>query len=377
MTIVSRITENTIEELLSPISSQNPVGNSVRYEPVFDDIKNARREDDPQLSQGIWQTPYKVADWPYVEKLCCENLRDKSKDLQLAGWLTEAWTALDGFPGLARGLTFMTKLAQLYWPTMYPDVHDVEYREQILEWFDTAITQRIILIPLTNNSIDAKGYHLADWMSAKRFDAILRRSPDKAKLSAKAAQDSQVTMKDFTRQLILSEFSFLEETQEQLEKISTNLDIFKTTLNALEKGSAPSFKELGARLQEMMRLIRGAYEDKRKSQQPLENAQNTQIKAGDAVHTTAEKTTQDLELHNISGQTVKKDIVKTKKDAYLMLETIAQTLEKIDPQGAVHHFLKQIISWENKTLLQVFQEFGETPQDLMLLIKLLGKPEKS
>lgn len=373
MTVVSRMTEHTIEELLSPISAQNPVGDSVRYEPVFDDIKNARREDDPQLSQGIWQTPYKVADWAYVEKLCCENLMHKSKDLQLSGWLTEAWTALDGFPGLARGLTFMTRLAELYWPTMYPDVHDVEYRQQILEWFDAAITQRIILIPLTNNVIDAKGYHLADWMSAKRFDAILRRSPDKAKLSAKAVQDNQVTMKDFTRQLMLSEFSFLEEKKEQLERITADLEVFKNTLNTLEKGSAPSFKELGARLQEMVRLIKGAYEDKRKSEQPLGDEQNPELKVGDVNHLGTQQTTENAGS-NLSGQAVMQDPAKAKKEAYAMLENIAKTLEKVEPQGAIHHFLQRLISWENKTLLEVFQEFGETPQDLMLLIKLLRKP---
>ncbi|MDQ3996372.1 MAG: type VI secretion system ImpA family N-terminal domain-containing protein, partial [Gemmatimonadota bacterium] len=70
------------DELLVPIPGANPAGAELRYDSVYDKIKEARREDD-DAPQGEWQTERKVADWPLVIKLTKEALSKKSKDLQL------------------------------------------------------------------------------------------------------------------------------------------------------------------------------------------------------------------------------------------------------------------------------------------------------
>jgi type VI secretion system protein ImpA len=41
------------DDLLNPIPGENPSGASLRYEPVYDKIKEARREDD-DAPQGEW-----------------------------------------------------------------------------------------------------------------------------------------------------------------------------------------------------------------------------------------------------------------------------------------------------------------------------------
>ena len=57
------------EDILNPIAGDNPSGQSLRYAPVYDKIKEARREDD-ELAQGAWQHERKVADWVQVSRLC-------------------------------------------------------------------------------------------------------------------------------------------------------------------------------------------------------------------------------------------------------------------------------------------------------------------
>jgi type VI secretion system protein ImpA len=71
------------EDLLTPIPGDNPAGVSVRYDPVYDKIKEARREEE-DLNQGVWQYDRKVADHPLVVRLCQDTIASKSKDLQLA-----------------------------------------------------------------------------------------------------------------------------------------------------------------------------------------------------------------------------------------------------------------------------------------------------
>jgi type VI secretion system protein ImpA len=43
------------DELLNPIAGANPGGVELRYDPLFDKIKEARREDE-DVPQGEWTT---------------------------------------------------------------------------------------------------------------------------------------------------------------------------------------------------------------------------------------------------------------------------------------------------------------------------------
>ena len=84
--IIDRL-EFDIASLMSPISDQSPAGESLRYEGTYDLIKEARREDDPTLEQGVWKRELKKADWKLVNRLCLDALQNKSKNLQIAAWL--------------------------------------------------------------------------------------------------------------------------------------------------------------------------------------------------------------------------------------------------------------------------------------------------
>ena len=43
---------DAIEPLLQPIPGDNPAGPSLRYDPVYDEIKRAREEEDDNLPRG-------------------------------------------------------------------------------------------------------------------------------------------------------------------------------------------------------------------------------------------------------------------------------------------------------------------------------------
>ena len=59
------------DNLLNPISGENPCGENLRYAVVYDKIKEARREDD-DAPQGDWQRERKTADHALVssKQLC-------------------------------------------------------------------------------------------------------------------------------------------------------------------------------------------------------------------------------------------------------------------------------------------------------------------
>ena len=93
-----------LETLLSPISAERPSGESLRYEGTYDRIEEERKEDNPNLPQGVWETSLKTANWEAVREISIEALETRSKDLPLAAWLLEAWLHLHGFSGVREGL---------------------------------------------------------------------------------------------------------------------------------------------------------------------------------------------------------------------------------------------------------------------------------
>ena len=141
--------DEDLQALLAPVPGPDPCGVSIRADALFTDIRLAREEDDPSLPMRQWERPLKKADWPRIEAVCTEALCSRSKDLQLAAWLTEAWTRQDaGIAGLARGLTLLRELVVQNWDGVYPrsdppqEGGDSEARVAVFEWLDGAMAQR-------------------------------------------------------------------------------------------------------------------------------------------------------------------------------------------------------------------------------------------
>lgn len=152
----------TLAPLLAPVSAPAPCGDDLSYSVEFDTLARLREADDPSLDQGEWVTPLKVADWPGVARSAAQLLTQRSKDLRLAGWLTEAWASIDGYRGLARGLRLTAGLAQRYWPHLHPlpDGGDQEERVGTVAWLLARVREQARRLP----AVCGKGasYSLAD-----------------------------------------------------------------------------------------------------------------------------------------------------------------------------------------------------------------------
>ncbi len=142
-------------DILQPIPGDNPAGANLYYAPVYDKIKEARREEE-DVAQGIWATERKLADWPLVIKLASEALATKSKDLQLAAWLTEAVLRREGLGGLKEGLDLLRGLIENFWDNLYPELEDgdAEFRATPLQWVGDHFEQAIKRSPLTRSGLD-------------------------------------------------------------------------------------------------------------------------------------------------------------------------------------------------------------------------------
>ncbi len=145
------------EDILNPVPGDNPGGADLRYDPVYDKIKEARREED-DIEQGDWKRERKVADWLLTSKLCEEVVATRSKDLQLAAWLTEAAIRQRGIDGVLEGLTLVHGMLDKFWDHLYPELEDgdAEFRATPLDWLSNQLIRLLQDLKLTK---DGYSYH--------------------------------------------------------------------------------------------------------------------------------------------------------------------------------------------------------------------------
>ncbi|MDH3494257.1 MAG: type VI secretion system ImpA family N-terminal domain-containing protein, partial [Acidobacteriota bacterium] len=141
-----------INAILTPISPEAPSGEYLRYEGIYDEISEERRADE-DLALGAWQTELKVANFKKVIELAAAALTQKTKDLQLAAWLSEAVVAEHGFAGLRDSLKIMSGLISNFWDSVYPEAEegDEEGRANAIAWFDEKAGFLIQKAPIIDN----------------------------------------------------------------------------------------------------------------------------------------------------------------------------------------------------------------------------------
>ena len=156
-----------LDALFSPIPGENPAGEDLRYTSVYDDLKEARRADD-MLERGDWQRQIKTSDWGKVIAIAVEALSKKSKDLQIAVWLMEAFIHTEGFGGLGAGLKIILGFLKDYWENLYPPIEegDLEFRAAPLQFLNDKLWPAIKEIPLTDSNA-APGYSWLKWQESR------------------------------------------------------------------------------------------------------------------------------------------------------------------------------------------------------------------
>lgn len=154
--------DEVLSPLLAPIPGDNPSGRSVRDDPIYEQIKEARREDD-DADQGAWQRARKIADHGMVVKLTADVLSTTSKDLQLASWWTESMLKREGLVGLRDGVALMRGLLENFWDTLYPEIEDGDpsMRAGPLDFIGIKLVETARGAPLSNAKHNFRQYDAA------------------------------------------------------------------------------------------------------------------------------------------------------------------------------------------------------------------------
>ncbi|MCR5085135.1 MAG: type VI secretion system ImpA family N-terminal domain-containing protein, partial [Succinivibrionaceae bacterium] len=114
------MTDEDIQALMAPLPGDSPAGENLEYDPMYMDLETlATGTPDQQMGDSLVEG--KDPDWRAL-RANCEKLCDRTRDLRVGCYLTIANTAIDGLPGLARSLRFLSYLVTEMWDTVYPQL---------------------------------------------------------------------------------------------------------------------------------------------------------------------------------------------------------------------------------------------------------------
>jgi type VI secretion system protein ImpA len=241
-----------LEALLAPVPGDTPAGRDLRYDPRYDQVKEARRED-LDLPPGGLATDRKVADWPQVVKLSGQLLSTETKDLQLTAWLTEALLKRDGLPGLTTGLESVRGILDRYWEGCYPewDEDDPELRAGPLDWVGSKLE-----IPVRQTAIAPGGVSLLDFQASRSIpsEGEAEGNRDKRTAREEALADGKRSPEDVDAAIAGASKVFYKA-------LIADTDAAMAATVALEKASderfgrdAPSFARLRSALEDIRRV---------------------------------------------------------------------------------------------------------------------------
>jgi len=248
-------------DLLQPIAGGNPSGVSLREQPVYEEIKDARFESDSGKRRPE-DPPARKADWPKVLKLTTDSLATRSKDLEIAGWMVEALIRRDGIAGLRDGLQLVKGMIDGFWDTLYPPIvveDDEPFANRVarLSWMGHWLVPALQSAPLNK-----KGHGLLKFKESRDVRREAELAGDEKKLEERNAKikDGKLSPEEFDRAVDETPTAWyvqlVADTQASLTLLSTLNARCAELMPGLLPDATPDFGPLRSELEAFDRVAR-------------------------------------------------------------------------------------------------------------------------
>ena len=354
-----------IDKYLENISDEAPCGEYLKYDRIYDDIREAKREDDPRLPQGVWKTELKKANWKKVIELCDKTLLSKSKDLQILAWYAEAKSSLNGWEGMYEGLELFLSLCNKFWENIYPliDGDDYDYRMAPIVSLITRLSDISLLIPVTP-VIDDEGnsYRLADWIEARH--------------NSKITQNGAQSFSSLHEAIATTDDKFLIITEHFLQKIIDVIERLNSFLNDKAPNDAPSFATLKTNINEVAVIMNTAIEERGLTKWQINddtysfdqpNVENIATEDEDLAKN-EEYVPHEEPQRNESSSGGDPLAKATLDQAFAALRQISMFIEQKDPLNPAPSFINVALELKDKTFAEIMSIQSKDGEPIVLSI---------
>ena len=355
-----------LEVLLQPISEESPSGEDLRYSGIYDEIREARRADE-DIAQGDWQSELKVADFQKVVELAIPALTSRSKDVQIAAWLSESLVKRHGFIGLRDALKLLAGLQEHFWDTLFPEIDegDMENRANAISWVDTYVSLAAKGVPITGG----EGYSFLDWEDSKVFDfpedIENLESAEKQRitnLKAQAERQRRVTADMWRKERVNTRRASMETINGQIDECWLALaDLNRAIEEKFDRNQMPGLTNFKKSFDQVHDQVKQILAEKR-AEEPDEITAEGEEAGVDAEGNPVQSGSAGSGSGAIQGRT----------EALRRLDEIASFFKRTEPHSPVAYLVQRAVKWGNMPLDSWLQEVIKDQSVLYQLKETLG-----
>jgi type VI secretion system protein ImpA len=362
-----------VEALLAPIAGADPAGASMRYDPLYLGVAQARQEDDASLPMGEWERPLKKADWKTVAANCSQLLGKRSKDFQAAAWLCESWIHLHQVDGFNAAVDVLTGLVERFWDTAHPQIEDGDDDARVATFIwmneNLPLTLKLHVTLLHVPDRIPSAVSLADWDQALIADN--QKSDDK---KPNPAGGNPVTREDLTSSANGKNLLGLIALKTRLQVATGKWDALARLLDEKMNTNPPSVARVGEMLRRIERAVTSLIDGRVPAQAVAREATQASIPSNEE-QTMDAAAPQQSDIPAGTGVLLHSGPITSREDAYRMLEAVADYLQKAEPHSPTPYLVKRAVSWGRMSLADLMQEVVREEGDIARYFSLLGIKE--
>lgn len=349
---------------LRPLSLARPAGEPLLYDPVWARIREARREDDPSVPQGQWQKELKRADWKETAALCLGVLETRSRDLQVAGWLLEAWIHLHGFAGAREGLRLIHALCEFLWEHLHPavDPDDPDVRSAPFAWINDRLGLLLARVPLTApEGPEAARLTWADWQEALRREGQ-PAPPAPKRGDAPPEPPAGPTRARFAAAVSLTPTPFYRALADDLEGAVEAAQRLQALLDQRAGPGGPTLSRFTGALERIRAWVAGILAERPEAAPQRISVPFPEVFVEHSAPGAAEAPPAPRPAGPITGR----------DEAYRRLSEAAEYLLRTEPHSPTPFLVQRAVAWGGMSLSELIGEFLRDGYDLKTLRVFLG-----
>lgn len=335
-----------VSSLLVPISADNPAGADLRQDTtptsLYARIRDARKAARAAERSSLFDESNTNADdhWRQVLELAPPAIREKSKDLEIACWLTEALVRKGGFGGLRDGFQLIRQLIEGFWDGLYPlpDEDGIETRVAALTGLNGEGAEGVLIAPIRTVFITEPGpggRPFSYWQYKQALDAQrIADDQGRAEQISKngfSIDDIQAAVDQSSQAFYVNLHDDVREALEAYKRIDQLL-----TERCGAQDAPPTSNIIG-----ILTDTFGAITHLARDKLPQPEAETT---AG------GEPAAEGSEGATVGGP------VKSRADALRQLGQIAQFFRRTEPHSPLSYVIEKAVRWGDMSLGDLIRE---------------------
>ncbi len=343
-----------LERLLSPVAADNPCGESLRWDPVRDELSQLRKSWKDPLDASADKQP----EWGKVIEVATDVLATRSKDLLIAGWLAEALVRESGFAGFRDGLRLIRGFVDRFWDGLHPlpEDQDLSNRAAPFAWLTSPdggarMPAALREIPLALSANEPT----LNWIFWHQRRVAPRGKDEKEDVYKRRSAEAEQKKQLFDAAVDASPIPFYQTLLADIDACLAEIEQLAVVLDRRLGDQSPNWDELRKSIGEIRVFVYGVL--KRRGGL-IEAAVATQKVEEGAMATNA-----------AGGPAANHGPIRSRAEAVARLDEAARFFSETEPHSPVAHLIRRAVRWAGMSFEDVLAELVKDDK----LVKQIGE----